>query len=531
VRRQGYRRVALPLVLIISLVLAACQGSAEETTTTSDTPVESTTTTAAGGEETTTTAAPADDGVLRIATGDEFECFDPSLCSSALPQTTLNHHVFSTLVQHIGDPMVLVPNLATSWEYSDPTTVTFELDPNATFHNGDPVTADDVVYSFEEYAKEDSVRVSYVAAITSVTADGPNTVTFTTDGPRTDLMGNLARAFIMPQDARDAVGPDAFGQAPIGSGPYMFESQDGSGVVLTANPDWFQGAVQPERIELVTTTDPATRAALLQSGEVDVIDGVALEAIDSLEAGGDVEVISLPGARTIMYTFNTTQPPFDDVRVRLALNYAVDQQSMIDNVLQGRGTQIHGPWGPAWLGFDPDLETYDYDPDRARELLADAGYADGFNTTFQITDGNRMKDAELAQVIQAQLADVGVNVELQPMPSSNTNDNWKAGEFEGLTSVTWSLPGDPGGMVTYSFSNEFALAPDPELTELVDATQSLVDEDERAEALAELGRYVNEQALWLFTHAEDTLYAKQADVPWVPLPVSSGGATLWYWFP
>ena len=356
-RREASPRLMIPLVLALALIVGACGASSDGSTTTS-TSGDQTTTTAGGSDTPTSTTAPGGLEVLRVATADEFGCFDPSLCSSALPQTTLNHHVFSTLVQHVGDPMVLIPNLATSWEYSDPTTVTFELDPNATFHNGDPVTAEDVVYSFEEYAKEDSVRVTYVAAITSVTANGDHSVTFTTDGPRTDLMGNLARAFIMPKAAREAVGPDAFGQAPIGSGPFVFESQDESGVVLTANPDWHRGAVQPDRIELTSTGDPATRAALLRNGDADVIDGVSLDAIPTLEEGGGIEVISLPGARTIMYTFKTNEPPFDDVRVRQAVNYAIDQQALIDSVLQGRGTQIHGPWGPAWLGFDPDMETY-----------------------------------------------------------------------------------------------------------------------------------------------------------------------------
>lgn len=528
-RHKAGPRALVPLLLTLALVVGACGTSSGDSTTTTAGSV-ATTTTEAGS---TTTTEGGGDGleVLRVGTADEFGCFDPSLCSSALPQTTLNHHVFSTLVQHVGDPMILIPNLAVSWAYSDPETVTFELDPNATFHNGDPVTAEDVVYSFEEYKKEDSVRVSYVAAITSVTADGPHTVTFKTDGPRTDLMGNLARAFIMPKEAREAVGPDEFGQHPIGSGPYMFDSQDESGVVLVANPNWHRGEVQPARIELVTATDPATRAALLRNGDVDVIDAVSIEAIEQIESGGGLEVVSMPGARTIMYVFKTNEPPFDDVRVRQALNYAIDKDALIESVLQNRATHIHGPWGPAWLGYDPDLDPYPYDPDKARQLLADAGYADGLSTKFEITSGNRMKDTELAQVIQAMLADVGVTLELLPTTNTQTNDNWKAGNFEGLTSVTWSLPGDPGGMITYSFQNPNALAEDPQLAELVGATQTLVDPDEREEALFELGHYVHEQALWLFTHAEDTLYAKKSGIPWEPLPISSGGATLWYWIP
>jgi peptide/nickel transport system substrate-binding protein len=236
--------------------------------------------------------------------------------------------------------------------------------------------------------------------------------------------------------------------------------------------------------------------------------------------GGDTELLPLRGARIIMLPFNTMVPPFDDARVRQAVNYAVDRQAIVQSVLEGYGELLHGPYGSAWLGYDPALAPYPYDPPKARQLLAEAGYPNGLETTFNVSNGAFLKDRELGEVVASQLGQVGIKVQLVPTERAKLQDDWRNGTFRGITLVAWGTASDPDPMLSWGFYQRKGHRPDERLDALVEQSRRTVNPDQRKQVLQQLGRYANDQAYWLFIHAQDEFYARRKDVPW---PFASAG--------
>ena len=251
----------------------------------------------------------------------------------------------------------------------------FKLRQGVKHHDGTPVTAEDVKYSLDIYRQDGSPRKANTVGITNVEAVDPQTVRITTDGPRPGLMANLSLLLILPKKAREKMGADEFGKKPVGNGPYKFvEFVRGQRLVLEANPDYYRGRVQPSRLVLRPIADPATRVAELKTGGVQIIQEPSLAQLKELQNDPNTELKLLKGGRLIIHPFNTTEPPFDDVRVRQAANYAVDRTSILQRVLENYGELLHGPFTSAWPGYDPNLKPYPYNPAKAKQLLTEAGY-------------------------------------------------------------------------------------------------------------------------------------------------------------
>jgi peptide/nickel transport system substrate-binding protein len=340
----------------------------------------------------------------------------------------------------------------------------------------------------------------------------------------------MSQLFIVPKKVRESMGKDAFGQKPVGTGPYKFvENVSGQRMVLEAFQDHWRGVAFPQKLTIRLITDPATRVAELKTGGAQLIMSPALTQLKELDQG-PTQVMSLKGARTIMYCFNTTTKPFDDMRVRQAVNYAVDRESILKDVLEGNGVLLHGPWAnAAWPGYDPDLKPYPYDPAKAKQLLNDAGYGSGFETTLNLSNGSQLKDRDIAEAVASQLGEVGIKLRLIPTDGGKLNDDYKAGSFEGIIQVFWSAPADPGPMIVYAFDKVKAQKDDPKLNDLVLQSRRAVDPDQRAKILKDMGQYVNDQALWLFIHAQNEFYAKRRELStWEPIPEYTYGSIFWY---
>jgi peptide/nickel transport system substrate-binding protein len=234
---------------------------------------------------------------------------------------------------------------------------------------------------------------------------------------------------------------------------------------------------------------------------------------------GGTELMPVKSARLIMYPFKTTEKPFDDVRVRQAVNYAIDRDAIIQNVLEGYGVPLHGPFSPGWLGYDPDLKPYAHDPNKAKQLLTDAGYPNGFETDFNISSGVFLRDREIAEAVANQFAQVGITVRLIPTERAKILSDWQTGVFKGITMSNWATGADPDAMLGLTFYKRPYMESDEKLTSLIEQSRRTVDPDQRKHVLQELGRYVNEQAYWIFIHAQDEFFAKRNDVPWRPYPI------------
>lgn len=291
-------------------------------------------------------------------------------------------NMFDSLVSRTREGEV-VPNLASDWRAIDDTTFEFDLVEGVQFSNGEPLTAEDVVFTFERILTEGGIdgetspRVGLLGPLERVERIDDATVRF--HYATTFPQGLVEQAFvhfqIVPKDYVAEVGAAEFGEQPVGSGPFVYAggSLDGQ-VTLTRNPDYWAGAPALEMLVFRMMPEPSTRVAALLSGEVQIIQAVPPDLVGRLESAPNVEVLAAPGTRAYLIELNTSKPPFDDVRVRQAMNYAIDWDSILDNIYQGYAARLATGFLPSGFGYDADLAPYPYDPERAKELLAEAGY-------------------------------------------------------------------------------------------------------------------------------------------------------------
>ncbi len=339
-------------------------------------------------------------------------------------------HVYEGLVQY--DPQTLqpVPALAESWDISDDGLVyTFHL-RDANFHSGRAVTADDVVYSFNRLAVPPDGIVPAPTYATSIiigsfegyaeTQDGSalllsgvqaideRTVEITLTRPNSALLAALTMvpAAIIPQE--NAVDPTTFSESTNGTGPFMVEEwvrQDH--ITLIRNPKYW--GEQPALDRVVMRIIPEKSVVLIEflAGNLDI---AIVPPSDVVRISEDPALEGRVQNQSILSIFwlspNITRPPLDNLQVRQALTMSIDRQAIVDSVLQGQGVPAHGPLPPGLSAYDPDYDPFPYDPDRARELLTEAGYPDGVDVEFRTWDDE--VEGRVLTAIQAQWAEVGI---------------------------------------------------------------------------------------------------------------------------
>jgi peptide/nickel transport system substrate-binding protein len=229
----------------------------------------------------------------------------------------------------------------------------------------------------------------------------------------------------------------------------------------------------------------------------------------------------------IIHPFNMKQKPFDDVRVRRAVNLAVNREAIVRTVLAGRGVVLAGPFTSSWLGFDPAVAPWPYDPERAKQLLAEAGYPGGFETTWNISSGVFLKDTEIAEAAASQLRRVGIQVKLVPTERAKIQKDATEGTFQGITSVAWGAQFEPDPMLSWVFVNRPHIDA-PRIIELIEKGRREVDLEKRRAIYREMYRIGHDDAVWLFVHAQDELWAKRRDIAWQPYSITGSRAVVYY---
>jgi peptide/nickel transport system substrate-binding protein len=459
---------------------------------------------------------------------DEVTSVDPATGSAITASLNAQYLIYDPIVAFEGPTFTAVGKLAESWSLLDTNTWEFKLRRGVTFHNGDPFTAADVKYTYDLFADERSARRNSLETVASVEVVDPYTIRIHTNAPSPALLTNLTMLNIMPRDAREKAG-EAFGDRPIGTGPYRFvEFERSRRLVLEANPTYWRGDVTPKRLTLRTLTDPSTRVAELKTGGIDILAQPPLAQIQELESG-NTELMALKGARVMMMPFNTTAKPFDDPRVRQAVNYGVDRVTIVKNILEDHAELLHGPYASGWPGYDPSLEPYAYDPAKARQLLAEAGYPNGVEMAFNLSPGAFLRDREIAEAVANQLGQVGIKVQIVPTERAKLQEDWLNGNHRGITYVAWGTAADPEPMFAWTLYKRKGHAPDDRLNGLIDDTRRAIDPEQRKQALREVGRYVHEQGYWLFIHAQDEFYAKRRGLDWTPTQSGQSVASIMYY--
>jgi len=461
-----------------------------------------------------------------VAIGEEGESLDPPT-SMLFTSEIYQQHLFDCLVGIEGEEFKPVGLLAEKWETINPTTWRFHLRQGVKFHNGKALDAEDVKYSFEQYADPKNRRSVFARGIARIEIRNPGTVDLITTEPLSALLFNLTRLQILPRDTREKAGGPAFALQPVGTGPYRFvEWKRDQQLVLEANPTYWRGPVNPKRLVFRAIRDAGTRAAELRSGGVDIVAAPPVPQLEMLDSG-DTQVVPVKGGRIIIYPFNVSAPPFDNRKVREAANLAVNKDAIVRNVLGNRGIVMAGPFTPAWLGFDASVKPFPYDPARAKQLLAEAGYPQGLDTTWSISSGVFLKDTEIGEAVAGQLRQVGIRVKLVPTERAKIQKDAQENTFQGLTSVAWGTQFEPDVMLNWVMMRAHMTT--PRLQELVLQGRGEIDLEKRRKIYQELYRVAHDEAMWLFVHAQDELWAKRRDVPWQPYSITGSKAIVYYY--
>ncbi len=462
---------------------------------------------------------PAEDLTIDLAV--EPATLDPALVYESDGWSVV-HSIYDALVQ-LGPDGALEMVLAESMTQVDPLTWEIRLRPNITFHNGEPLDAAAIAFSIDHIL--DPETGSQIAGNFQVIEDveevDSRTVRLLLSAPAPWLPSLMAPWLVLLPPAYASDPANEFANNPVGTGPYRFERwQRGSRIVLERNGDYFgetaKGEPDAARVTFRFVPDATTRVSDVVSGTSQLVRAVPFDELETVAAAA--EVVEQPIAGCAFVRIPTDVAPFDNEKVRLALNHAVDVESIIASLLGGNGVRLPNLFVPGGLGYDEDLAPHTYDPELAQQLLADAGYPDGFATRLAYTTGER---ADLAAAIAGQLDAVGIDVELEPVETATFNATWQDPESAPLRLLTWRPLFDPYTLLSLVISNTGFLSryDNPEAQTLIEAGAVESDPDERNRIYRELGAVLHDSPAGIYLWSLTSFYGLDRDAPpWTPRP-------------
>lgn len=426
----------------------------------------------------------AQQGTLEIAVDQAPVGLDPDIVT-AFSSFAVIGQIYEGLVE-VNAKLQIEPALATSWTVSpDGLSYTFDLRQGVKFHNGREMTSADVVYSFDRIMdpKTGSPQASRFNEVTTAEATGPYQVRFTLKEPFAPFLANLTNLFVVPKEVVEANGD--LQKVAVGTGPYELDKVvPDTYVLLKANPDYYRPG-EPKLAELKYNVVPeaSTRAAGLRTGTYQLLPTVDPVTAETLKKAGGVTVQGTQDLAYSLLGINTSRKPFDDPRVREAINYAVNRSDIVQAVYLGNAVP-GGPISPAlkdWAVPTSDFPCYTPSVAKAKQLLADAGYPNGFSTTI-ITFGTIKEVADTAQVLQAQLAKVGINAKVDVEEFGKFVQDWKNSNFDMFVSLNGGSV-DPDGYLYRTFitggsTNVYKFS-DPSVDQLLKQGRTTTDTAQR----------------------------------------------------
>lgn len=532
----------LAAALTAGLALTGCGGSKTSDTTDNTAGAENESTAEVKGVDVDTT------GYLVAALNADIQTAD-------VQKTSKDYEVPFNIFDRLVDVEVgtdgnskIVPSLAESWDISDDgLEYTFHLRQGVKFHNGNDFTAEDVAYTFHRMLTvEGGVNTEFIDQIKGAdellagetdTLEGVEvvddyTIKVTLKEPFAGFLASISSpgVSIYDSEATEAAG-DQFGMdsaVTVGTGPFEFSSWSfNNQLVLTRNEDYWKGASGLPGVVIKIIPDTETQSMMFESGELDILDlDYAADSVDRFTETYPDQIVQGPRVGIVYFTMNFNKEPFQDVRVRKAVQMSIDRQAILDALYGGRGQVEQGIFPHGLIGFNPDQEEIKYDPEAAKALLAEAGYADGFDMEIAADSSASDTMTMALEIVSDQLAEVGIRAEIKNYDESTWLETRKSGELGSFIS-TWSADyNDPDNFIYTFFGNEEKTRirsinyPDTEVMERVAKARTIVNEDERlAEYKALEEKIIHEDAAWVPMFSRLHLFAVSKRV--------QGFAPLW----
>lgn len=469
------------------------------------------------------------DNELVIAKSAEAVSLDPA-GSNDVPSSDVQENIYESLTQ-LDENLDVQPQLAESWEAVEDDIWEFTLREDITFHDGSEFNADVVKTNIERVLDDDmaSPRKFLFEMVTDIEVVDDYTVRFTTEYPFAPLPAHLAHSGgamvaldIIEQDyeaMEDGEDPGSVvNENPVGTGYFVFDEwKSGDSIRLVRNEDYWGDNALLDSVVFKVVSEDLTRVAELETGESHIADPLSPSDYDQIEQTDGAGVQTQSSVSLSYIGFNMDKEPFDDVRVRQAISMAIDKEEIIEGIYDGFGIPAIGPIPPDVFGFDDSVSGLDYDIEKAKELLADAGYPDGFETTIWTNDSRERIDT--AVNLQSQLKEIGIEVKVEEIEWGAYLEETANGEHD-MFILGWSTPTGDADYAMYALfhSDNFGepgnrtFTDDPELDALLEKGRKTPGDDERLEIYGEAQELLVEIAPMIYIHHQEYILGVRDEV-------------------
>jgi len=505
----------LCVLVILGLVAAGCAPAVQPTEAPTQTAVPAVTTAPS-------VAGPVQGGTIVIGLQAEPTTLDAQQMTD-YNSTRAGRNLFDALLHFKDEGTQVEPALAESWEISaDGKVYTFHLRKGVKFHDGTDFNADAVVFSYEReidpnHPYHDTGEFPYAdftfGMVDKIEKVDDFTVKISLKDPFAPFLANMAMhsAAIVSPTAIKKYGKD-FSKNPVGTGPFKFVSWNpGVEILVEKNADYWGGAPNVDKVIYRPIIDDQARLNELEAGGVDFIVNIPPDDLARLKADSRFTTVEQAGMHTWYIVFNCQKKPFDDIKVRQAMNYAVDRQAIVDGILQKTGTLATGPMPPVLWSYTSDVTRYDFNPDKAKQLLTEAGYPDGISVNFWLpTSGSGMQQsAAMGQAIQADLKKVGADAKIETYEWGTYLDKTiveDASTLPEMFEMSWAGDnGDPDNFLYILLSgdqyppNGFNLGhcKDDKVDEILRQARTTLDQAKRTELYIQAQKMLVDDAFWI----------------------------------
>jgi peptide/nickel transport system substrate-binding protein len=465
-------------------------------------------------------AQPAKDRVVAAISAD-VATLDPTIYHAIISfHARLN--MFDALTD-IGPDNAAVPHFATQWEKSaDAKTWTFTIRTDAKFHNGDPVTVDDVIYSYQKIMDDERsptrIHVNHIASIDRVS---DTQLRFNLHAPFAPFDRTASLIAIISQRAFKEMGPEAFGRKPVGSGPYRVVNWiKDDRIELQAFDDWWGGAPAVKSVYLRVVPNEASRSAALLSGEVDIVPNLPPALVQTLGSRPGIKIKTGDGYKVVFLGFNPADRAVADLKMRQAIDTAINRTAITQQLLRGTAVPNGQIVAKVSFGYDSSYGPTKFDPERAKQLVKEAGYQ-GEPITMQYPNDYIAAADAVASAIAGYLRNVGINVQLEGLEYNSYYALWSGRKLSGLHMFVFGpsiLDSDSPIFSIFARKGNRGYMFDPKVDELAEAQRSEGDPRKRAELIAQLWRTADAYRPFAYLYTENQVSAMRGDIQWEPQP-------------
>ncbi len=416
----------------------------------------------------------------------------------------------------------IAPQIATSWKRLSDTQIEFTIRGDVKFHDGQPLSAEDVAYSIKRITDPafGSPQLGQFNKIIKAEVTGPNTVTLTTDGVYPALLAQLVKLSVVPKHVVEKVGKDAFNLHPVGSGPYKFEAwQRGVQVTLSRN-DAYWGDKGPFKTAVFRAVpDAATRVADLETGTSDLVVTLNSDLAAEIKKSGRAQVLSVLTERVAYFGINSFKAPLNDVRIRRAMAYAIDKEGIVEGILAGYPKVVGELASPTHFGWADGIEPYPYDLAKAKALVAEVGAIAKTPMEFATSP---VYDQRVIQAIQQMLNDAGLNVQIKMTDMATYLKGQQSSVPETANTLSygrWSCACQDADGIMFPLlhsSSNWSRVRDARLDQLLAAARGEPDEAKRKTLYAEAHKIVKDEVSVLPLYQEAVIYGGAKQLKWAP---------------